>query len=36
MPRPLKIAEMEAKVNGKTKDLKKATEKLNGLKTAPG
>jgi hypothetical protein len=29
-------AEMEAKVNGKTKDLKKATEKLNGLRTSAG
>ena len=31
-----KIAEMEAKVNGKTKDLKKATEKLKGLRTEAG
>jgi hypothetical protein len=31
-----KIAEMEAKVNNKTKNLKKATEKLNELKTDAG
>jgi hypothetical protein len=31
-----KIAEMEAKVNNKTKNLKKATEKLKGLKTEAG
>jgi|WetSurMetagenome_2_1015567.scaffolds.fasta_scaffold46323_2 hypothetical protein len=31
-----KIAELEAKVNGKTKDLQKATEQLNGLKTDAG
>jgi hypothetical protein len=31
-----KIAEMEAKVNGKTKNLKKATEKLNELRTDAG
>jgi hypothetical protein len=31
-----KIAEMEATVNSKTKNLKKATDKLNGLKTDAG
>jgi hypothetical protein len=34
--RASRIADMETKINGKTKDLKKATEKLNGLRTDAG